>query len=57
MGERIKFREYLKKIGVNSKFIYEKSTKKTHESIADKYFENTKILPKNWSFIMKKIAQ
>ena len=54
MGEKIKFREYLKKIGVNSKFIYEKSTKKTHESIADKYFRKHEDLTKKLVFYYEK---
>mgnify|MGYP000356665466 CR=1 FL=1 len=54
MGEKIKFGQYLKKIGVNSKFIYEKSTKKTHESIADKYFRKEKDVTKKWVFYYEK---
>ena len=54
LGEKIKFRQYLKKIGVNSKFIYEKSTKKTHESLADKYFRKQKDFTKKWVFYYKK---
>jgi len=54
LGEKIKFREYLKKIGVNSKFIYEKSTKKTHESLADKYFRKQKDFTKKLVFYYEK---
>ena len=54
LGEKIKFRQYLKKIGVNSKFIYEKSTKKTHESLADKYFRKQKDFTKKWVFYYEK---
>ena len=54
LGEKIKFRQYLKKIGVNSKFIYEKSTKKTHESLADKYFRKQKDFTKKLVFYYKK---
>ena len=54
LGEKIKFRQYLKKIGVNSKFIYEKSTKKTHESLADKYFRKQKDFTKKLVFYYEK---
>ena len=54
LGEKIKFREYLKKIGVNSKFIYEKSTKKTHESLADKYFRKQKDFTEKLVFYYEK---
>jgi len=54
LGEKIKFRQYLKKIEVNSKFIYEKSTKKTHESLADKYFRKQKDFTKKLVFYYEK---
>ena len=54
LGEKIKFRQYLKQIGVNSKFIYEKSTKKTHESLADKYFRKHEDLTKKLVFYYEK---
>ena len=54
LGEKIKFRQYLKKIGVNSKFIYEKSTKKTHESLADKYFRKQKDFTEKLVFYYEK---